>query len=174
MDVTGYRVLSLMIPQRISHRYRSDGDNSNYESEGVITSSRDTNSDNDIHNKINKIYALAVPNASHRVVLLEMRVGINSSGEVAVREIAQLEGLGYDDEFTERLCEHEENGGGGGGGGGYVLVAALVGANRRAIYRVPLEVPLRAGAGADGSVSAAGGQAHPTGRDWSRTVMCKY
>ncbi len=103
----------------------------------------------------NRLYALAAPNASHRVVLLEMLVsptatagppgvGPGSGDEVGVREIAYLEGLSYGDEFTERLCESggedgEGGAGGFGGGDGYVLVAALVSANRRAIYRIPLK-----------------------------------
>lgn len=183
-----------MIPQRSGRRNENTTTNNNhhpynYESDEVITSSTAANNNNN-----SKIYALAAPNASHRVVLLEMRVplmpfsststglgpssgpGSSSSDDVGIREIAHLEGLGYDDEFTERLCKHDDdddddddddegrNGEGeeaegegdrgvgaggksGGGGGGYVLVAALVGANRRAIYRVPLAVPSRAGAG---------------------------
>ena len=109
-----------------------------------------------------RFFALAAPNASHRVMLLELRVdggghenrnqhqgwGADGGNKVKVREVAHLEGLGYDDEFTERLCEgadgdqdQDEDEAGGDGGGGYVLVAALVGANRKAIYRVPLAAP---------------------------------
>ena len=93
--------------------------------------------------------------------------GSSSSDDVGIREIAHLEGLGYDDEDGDddnddegRNGEGEEaegegdrgvgaggKNGGSGGGSGYVLVAALVGANRRAIYRVPLAVPSRAGVG---------------------------
>ena len=110
---------------------------------------------------VDTFYALAAPNASHRVVLLALQVDGaqmhnrdgSGSGKVGVCEIAHLEGLGYDDEFTERLCEgpgdddvgtdragrdEDED---GDGDGGYVLVAALVGANRKAIYRVPLTAP---------------------------------
>lgn len=190
-----------MIPQRSGRRNENTTTNNNhhpynYESDEVITSSTAAAAANNNNNNSSKIYALAVPNASHRVVLLEMRVplmpfsststglgpssgpGSSSSDDVGIREIAHLEGLGYDDEFTERLCEHDDddgdddnddegrNGegeeaegegdrgvgaggknGGSGGGSGYVLVAALVGANRRAIYRVPLAVPSRAGVG---------------------------
>lgn len=186
-----------MIPRRSGRRNENTTTNNNhhpynYESDEVITSSTAAAAANNNNNNSSKIYALAVPNASHRVVLLEMRVplmpfsststglgpssgpGSSSSDDVGIREIAHLEGLGYDDEFTERLCEHDDddnddegrNGegeeaegegdrgvgaggknGGSGGGSGYVLVAALVGANRRAIYRVPLAVPSRAGVG---------------------------
>ncbi|KAK7751369.1 hypothetical protein SLS62_006625 [Diatrype stigma] len=210
-DVPGYRVLSLMIPQRSSHGHRSDDNNNNdkdhphnHETEGFITSGSDDNNNYSSHNhSSNKIYALAAPNASHRVMLLEMRVPLppapssypttygrgnltrssgpssssgspsprrsndgNSSGEVDVLEIAQLEGLSYDDEFTERLCEGDSDGD-GGGGGGYVLVAALVGANRKAIYRVPLALP--AGVGEDEGL--ADGRVYPAVRDWSSTVL---
>ena len=118
--------------------------------------------DHGTSDSVDTFYALAAPNASHRVVLLEMQVSgqgvgqnqthhLDSSGrgKVAVREIAHLEGLGYGDEFTERLCEGDgvkgedgdEDEDKGEGAGGYVLVAALVGANRKAIYRVPLTAP---------------------------------
>ena len=155
-DIPGYRVLSLMIPQTPSRE--SPGHVANESTTVTAPSKRhNTPADLDAAGESYRFFALAAPNASHRMVLLEMRVdanqdqhqtwGVDGGNKVKVREVAQLEGLGYDDEFTERLCEGADDGDrdededGEEGGEGYVLVAALVGANRKAIYRVPLAAP---------------------------------
>ncbi|RYP16515.1 hypothetical protein DL765_005076 [Monosporascus sp. GIB2] len=168
-DILGYRVLSLMAPSgrrphsessanehSNSHNYYSsysDSNSSSYDHHhrGAITSAATTATTGE---SSARLYALAAPNASHRIVLIEVhvpsgRAGAGGEGEVAVRELAHLEGLGHNDVFAERLCEPDAD----GEGEGYVLVAALVGANRRAIYRVPLAVP-SAGAANDGRGSA--------------------
>ncbi|RYP62149.1 hypothetical protein DL769_007446 [Monosporascus sp. CRB-8-3] len=167
-DIPGYRILSLMAPSgRRPHSQSSaneDSNNHNYYSS--YNGSSSSNYDHHHRRAITsaatttttgepsvRLYALAAPNASHRIVLIEVhitssRASEGGAGEVAVRELAHLEGLGHDDVFAERLCEPDAD----GGDAGYVLVAALVGANRRAIYRVPLAVPSAAAAnGARGS-----------------------
>ncbi|RYP37068.1 hypothetical protein DL767_003131 [Monosporascus sp. MG133] len=167
-DILGYRILSLMASSgRRPHSQSSgseDSNNHNYSSSyngssssnydhhhrRAITSAATTTTTRELSLRL---YALAAPNASHRIVLIEVhvpsgRAGVGGEGEVAVRELAHLEGLGHDDVFAERLCEPDAD----GDGAGYVLVAALVGANRRAIYRVPLAVPSAGAAnGAQGS-----------------------
>jgi len=79
------------------------------------------------------MFALGRPSASHKMLLLEMTVPRPGAEEVSVRELAQLPGLSYDDEFTVRLSGEQ--------GEKYILVAALVGANQRAIYRIRLSGP---------------------------------
>ncbi|RYO89944.1 hypothetical protein DL766_007079 [Monosporascus sp. MC13-8B] len=168
-DILGYRVLSLMAssgrrpPSQSSanehsnnHNYYSpySGSSSSiydHHHRRAITSAATTATTGEPNARL---YALAAPNASHRIVLIEVhvpssRAGAGGEGEVAVRELAHLEGLGHDDVFAVRVCEPDAD----GEGEGYVLVAALVGANRRAIYRVPLAVP-SAGAANGGRGSA--------------------
>ncbi|KAK3693402.1 hypothetical protein B0T22DRAFT_420686 [Podospora appendiculata] len=83
-----------------------------------------------------KMYALGTSTASHKVLLLEIAVPTTRRGEgeteggMGIREVAPLVGLSYNDEFVERLAE------GPGRSEVYVLVAALVAQNRRAVYRV--------------------------------------
>ncbi|KAK3335227.1 kinase-like domain-containing protein [Cercophora scortea] len=89
-----------------------------------------------------KMYALGTSTASHKILLLEMTVPrrgdveteLGGGGVGGIREVAQLTGLSYNDEFVERLAEGKTT----GEGEGYVLVAALVAQNRRAVYRVGL------------------------------------
>jgi hypothetical protein len=80
-----------------------------------------------------KMFALGRPSASHRMLLLEMTVPRSTAEEVSVRELAQLPGLSYNDEFTERVSDEA--------GEMYVLIAALAGANQHTIYRVRLPEP---------------------------------
>ncbi|RYP90937.1 hypothetical protein DL770_002942 [Monosporascus sp. CRB-9-2] len=161
-DILGYRILSLMASSgRRPHSQPSGSEDSNNHNYSSYNGSSSSNYDHHHQRAITsaarttttgelsaRLYALAAPNASHRIVLTEVRVPSGGEGEVAVRELAHLEGLGHDDVFAERLCEPDAD----GDGAGYVLVAALVGANRRAIYRVPLAVPSAGAAnGAQGS-----------------------
>ncbi|RYP65150.1 hypothetical protein DL771_008428 [Monosporascus sp. 5C6A] len=156
-DILGYRVLSLMAPsgRRLHSQSSTSEDSNNHNYYASYDGSSSSNYDHHHRRAITstattattgelnvRLYALATPNASHRIVLIEVhilssRAGAGGEGEVTVRELAHLEGLGHRDMFTERLCEP----GADGEDVGYVLVAALVGANRRAIYRVPLAVP---------------------------------
>ncbi|KAK0630326.1 hypothetical protein B0T17DRAFT_636267 [Bombardia bombarda] len=77
-----------------------------------------------------KMLALGTTSANHKLVLFELTVPRSDTDEVCMRELAQLPGLSYNDEFTERLSDGTDE--------KYVLIAALVAANRRAIYRVRL------------------------------------
>lgn len=100
-----------------------------------------------------RFYCIGTTIASHKLLLFTIEVPTTAGDELAVRELAQLGDLGYDDEFTARLAERtsapttRHQGGGDEGdqndddddSGTYLLVAALVGRGRRAIYRVPIE-----------------------------------
>ncbi|KAK5653979.1 hypothetical protein OQA88_7655 [Cercophora sp. LCS_1] len=79
------------------------------------------------------IFALGTAVAHHRMQLMELAVAGSPVGarEVSVREIAHIPGLAHHDDFTQCISrEGDEK---------YVLIAALVGPNRRAIYRIQLE-----------------------------------
>jgi len=78
-----------------------------------------------------RLYALGTSSAHQRLLLLELTVPQSLVGNISVREITNLPGLSYNDEFTQRISEET--------GEKFVLVAALVAPNRRAIYRVRLE-----------------------------------
>ena len=78
-----------------------------------------------------RLFAVGTISANHRMLLLD--ISIPRPGEstpITVHELAQLPGLSYGDEFTERLSDEK--------GEKYVLIAALGGANRRTIYRVSI------------------------------------
>ncbi|KAK0719271.1 hypothetical protein B0H67DRAFT_149719 [Lasiosphaeris hirsuta] len=80
-----------------------------------------------------KVYAIGTPTASNRLQLLELTIPRSSTEGVSVQEIAQLSGLTIHDDFTEQVATVA--------GEKCALVAALVGVNRRAIYRVRLSEP---------------------------------
>ena len=83
----------------------------------------------DRRNDANNLYALGTTAASHKVLVLELS-DPGKGKTVSIREVGQLSGLAYGDEFAARLS-HED-------GELYVLVAALVGASRRIMFRVTL------------------------------------
>ncbi|KAK3381856.1 hypothetical protein B0H63DRAFT_435372 [Podospora didyma] len=80
-----------------------------------------------------KMFALGTTPLNQRLLLLELTVPRSEAEKVDIRELAQLPGLSHNDEFTVRLSDEA--------GEKYILVAALVGANRRAIYRARLSEP---------------------------------
>ncbi len=78
-----------------------------------------------------KMFALGTSSANHKMLLLELTMPRASTDKVSVTELTPLPGLSYEDEFAERLSGEER-------GEKYVLIAALTGTNKRAIYRVRL------------------------------------
>lgn len=80
-----------------------------------------------------KIFAIGTPEASLRMVLLEIKAPRRRETRVSVKEIEQLPGLSYHDDFTEVLSYKREK--------KYVLIAALMEANQHAIYKVALMDP---------------------------------
>ncbi|KAL2869112.1 protein kinase family protein [Aspergillus lucknowensis] len=81
--------------------------------------------------KDDRMFAMARKSANHRMMLLEMKVPQHRSDELSIRELAYLPDLTEDDRFTERLCEVD--------GESSVLIAALVGRDRRSVYRVGVD-----------------------------------
>ncbi|KAK0631510.1 kinase-like domain-containing protein [Immersiella caudata] len=77
-----------------------------------------------------RLFALGTTSANQKLLLLELTVPRSPIGNVSVKEISTLPGLLYSDEVTQRISEEA--------GDKFVLVAALVAPNRRAIYRVRL------------------------------------
>lgn len=108
-----------------------------------------------------RFYCIGTTVASHKLLLFTIEVPTTAGDELVVRELAQLGDLGYDDEFTAQLAErtsapttrhqdvsdednHDDDNDNDDDdddddSGTYLLVAALVGRGRRAIYRVPIE-----------------------------------
>lgn len=83
-----------------------------------------------------RIFGLGTTSANQRLLLLELIVPRSPTGDISVREICNLPGLSYDDELTQKISEER--------GEKFVLIAALVAPNRRAIYRVRLEADAEA------------------------------
>jgi len=77
-----------------------------------------------------RLFALGTTSANQRLLLLELIVPRSPAGTISIREISSLPGLSYNDEITQRISEEL--------GEKFVLVAALVGPNRRALYKVRL------------------------------------
>ncbi|KAH7026591.1 kinase-like domain-containing protein [Microdochium trichocladiopsis] len=112
-----------------------------------------------------KFYCIGTAIASHKLLVFSIDVPATAGDELKVTELAQLGDLGYDDEFTAQLAERDsvaghalrpgeieddpngsddddEGDGDGLESGTYLLVAALVGRGRRAIYRVPISTTI--------------------------------
>lgn len=77
-----------------------------------------------------KIFAIGTPEASLRMVLLEIEVPLKVGQRLSIKEVGQLPGLSHRDHFTEVLFYQRKE--------KYVLIAALLEANQHAIYKVPL------------------------------------
>ncbi|KAJ5370257.1 uncharacterized protein N7496_006349 [Penicillium cataractarum] len=78
-----------------------------------------------------KMFAIGRHVASHNMILLEVQLPTSGTSGVSIRELAQFTGLSYNDQFTERLGYIQ--------GEKYVLLAALMSANQRAIYKVQID-----------------------------------
>lgn len=75
-----------------------------------------------------RIIALGRHSADHTILLLEIMVPRVATKDIELRELAELPGLSYNDEICERLCDQGDD--------KFVLLAALMGANQQAIYRI--------------------------------------
>lgn len=75
------------------------------------------------------MFALGTISANHNILLLQVSIP-DPGDDFEVREVAQFDGLKYDDSFTVNLSEEA--------GERHVLVAASVTGTRRTIYRVRL------------------------------------
>jgi len=78
-----------------------------------------------------RLFALGTTSANQRLLLLELIVPHSPVANISIREIGSLPGLSYNDELTQRISQNL--------GEKFVLIAALVAPNRRAIYRARLE-----------------------------------
>ncbi|KAL2826296.1 kinase-like domain-containing protein [Aspergillus cavernicola] len=78
-----------------------------------------------------KMYALARESTNYRMLLLEMTVPRSINDELCPRELAHLPDLSENDQFTERLCDTDRE--------KCILIAALVGRDQCAVYRVGLD-----------------------------------
>lgn len=96
-----------------------------------------------------RLYCIGTAVASHRLLLFTIDLPNTVGDKLKVVELAQLGDLGYGDVFTAQLAEkavgirtaRDDNNDGDraeADSGTYVLVAALVGRGKKAIYRVQI------------------------------------
>lgn len=78
-----------------------------------------------------KMYAIGRHLASHNMLLLEVRLPQVEFSGIFVRKLAKLAGLSYNDQFVGTVSNIQR--------GKYILVAALMSANQRAIYKVQID-----------------------------------
>jgi hypothetical protein len=65
------------------------------------------------------------------MILLEVQLPGPGVGDLSIKELAQFPGLSYNDQFVETLGNIQ--------GEKYVLLAALMSANQRAIFKVQIK-----------------------------------
>ena len=96
-----------------------------------------------------RLYCIGTAIASHKLLLFTIDLPNMAGNKLKVIELAQLGDLGYGDVFTAQLAEKAVGsrtvGDGSNNGdkgetesGTYVLVAALVGRGKKAIYRIQI------------------------------------
>jgi hypothetical protein len=78
-----------------------------------------------------KMFAIGRHVASHNMILLEVQLPRPGVGDLSIKELAQFPGLSYNDQFVETLGNIQ--------GEKYVLLAALMSANQRAIFKVQIK-----------------------------------
>jgi hypothetical protein len=77
-----------------------------------------------------EMFAIGRHVASHNMILLQVHLPVSGVSDVSITELAQFPGLSYSDQFTEALGNIKW--------GKYILLAALMSANQRAIYKVKI------------------------------------
>lgn len=77
------------------------------------------------------MYAIGRHLASHNMLLLEVILPRAEVSGIFVRKLAKLAGLSYNDQFVGTVSNSKR--------GKYVLLAALMSANQRAIYKVQID-----------------------------------
>lgn len=75
-----------------------------------------------------KMFAIGRHVASHNMILLEVQLPRPGFSDTLIEELGRFPGLSYNDQFAVALGNHQ--------GVKYVLLAALMNANQRAIYKV--------------------------------------
>jgi hypothetical protein len=78
----------------------------------------------------NKLFAVGRRAGYHRMLLLEMNMPVSDATKISVKEVAEIPGLTYSDEFVEKIFHGPDE--------SYVLLAAFMGANQCGIYKVTL------------------------------------
>lgn len=78
-----------------------------------------------------RMFAVGKRVANHKMLLLELTMPRPGEGakHVSVKEVAEIPGLAYNDEFTERIFYGQES---------YLLLAAIRSGNRCGIYKIGL------------------------------------
>lgn len=77
-----------------------------------------------------RMFAVGRRVANHKMLLLEMTMPRPGVNHISVREVAEIPGLAYNYEFTERIFYGQEE--------SYVLLAAIMSGNRCGIYKIGL------------------------------------
>ncbi|KAJ5980172.1 hypothetical protein N7481_007470 [Penicillium waksmanii] len=78
-----------------------------------------------------RMFAIGRHVSGHTLILLEVNLHQPQVGDVFIQELARLPGLAYGDQFVATLGRIQ--------GGKYLLLAALMSANQRAIYKVLID-----------------------------------
>lgn len=78
-----------------------------------------------------RMFAIGRHVSGHTLILLEVNLHQSQAGGVFIKELARLPGLVYGDQFVATLGHIQ--------GGKYLLLAALMSANQRAIYKVLID-----------------------------------
>jgi hypothetical protein len=76
------------------------------------------------------LFALGTASGNQRMLLLKISLPLSDADNVSIKEIAQLPGLSYDAEFTERLSTENDI--------KYVLIASVERGSRHVIYKICL------------------------------------
>lgn len=74
------------------------------------------------------LLALGTVSGDQRMLLLKISLPQSEADNVSIKELAQLPGLSYDGEFTERLSTED--------GTKYVLIASVERGGRHVIYKI--------------------------------------
>lgn len=77
------------------------------------------------------MFAIGRHLSGHTLILLEVNLNRPQIGDVSIQELARLPGLAYGDQFVATLGRIQRS--------KYLLLAALMSANQRAIYKVPMD-----------------------------------
>ena len=78
-----------------------------------------------------KMLAVGRNVASHNMILLEVELPVSEFSKVSIKQLAQFPGVSYNDRFVvQTRGEANED--------KYVVLAALMSANQRAIYKVKI------------------------------------
>lgn len=77
------------------------------------------------------MFAIGRHLSGHNLIFLKVNLHQPQVGDVFIQELAKLPGLAYGDQFVATLGFIQKD--------KYLLLAALMSANQRAIYKVPID-----------------------------------